>query len=152
MGEFFGSIYCCFEDFFGLDLAEYMWGISSPLSDKNLFIGIGIWTIVISLFVVVLYYYIIDHPRLNKWWCWSLFLGSNACFNFIVGWQYVLADFYEGKMVMLNPATGLQSALNIGESDIVCFGVANLIISVIVFFVVSMMFKWWSRHCSHSPF
>lgn len=48
MGEFFGSIYCCFEDFFGIDLAEYMWGISSPLSDKNLFIGIGLWTIVIS--------------------------------------------------------------------------------------------------------
>ena len=111
MGEFFGSIYCWFEDFFGLDLAEYMWGISSPLSDKNLFIGIGIWTIVISLFVVVLYCYITDHPRLSKWWCWSLFLGSNACFNFIVGWQYVLADFYEGKMVMLNPATGLESRI-----------------------------------------
>lgn len=97
MGEFFGSIYCCFEDFFGIDLAEYMWGISSPLSDKNLFIGIGLWTIVISFFVVMLYYYIIDHPRLNKWWCWCLFLGLNACANFIVGWQYVLTDFYEGK-------------------------------------------------------
>lgn len=24
MGEFFGSIYCWFEDFFGLELAEYM--------------------------------------------------------------------------------------------------------------------------------
>lgn len=26
MGEFFGSIYCWFEEFFGLDLANYLWG------------------------------------------------------------------------------------------------------------------------------
>ena len=30
MGEFFGSIYCWFEEFFGLDLANYLWGESSP--------------------------------------------------------------------------------------------------------------------------
>ena len=26
MGEFFGSIYCWFEDVFGLELANYLWG------------------------------------------------------------------------------------------------------------------------------
>lgn len=35
MGEFFGSIYCWFEDFFGLELSEYMWGSSSPPITKQ---------------------------------------------------------------------------------------------------------------------
>lgn len=39
MGQFFGSIYCLFEDLFGLDLANYLWGLASPESQTNAFIG-----------------------------------------------------------------------------------------------------------------
>lgn len=35
MGELFGSIYCWFEEFFGIELANYLWGQSSPLSQTN---------------------------------------------------------------------------------------------------------------------
>ena len=35
MGEFFGSIYCWFEEFFGLDLANYLWGESAPQQNKH---------------------------------------------------------------------------------------------------------------------
>ena len=35
MGEFFGSIYCWFEEFFGIELANYLWGESSLLSQTN---------------------------------------------------------------------------------------------------------------------
>ena len=68
MGEFFGSIYCWFEDFFGLELAEYMWGSSSPISPNNSFIGIGFAMFGISLAMVLVYYYAVNHPRLNNWW------------------------------------------------------------------------------------
>lgn len=38
MGEFFGSIYCWFEEFFGLDLANYLWGgIVSATNDKHVY-------------------------------------------------------------------------------------------------------------------
>ena len=42
MGELFGSIYCWLEDFFGLELADYLWGQSSPEQQSNMYIGIGL--------------------------------------------------------------------------------------------------------------
>ena len=113
MGELFGSIYCWFEEFFGIELANYLWGQSSPLSQTNSYIGIG-WTMLgISLAIVLIFYYAINHPRLNHWWGWGIFLMVNALINFIVGWQLVLKDYYGGKMVTIDPATDLQIPLNI---------------------------------------
>lgn len=151
MGEFFGSIYCLFEDFFGLELAEYLWGNSSPLSQNNSFIGIGLWMFGISLAMAILFYYVIDHPRLNNWWGWLIFLGINALINFFVGWQMVLDDYYDGLMVTIDPSTNLQVPLNIGESEILCFGVSNMILSIFVFIIFSFIMKWWSKNCSSAP-
>lgn len=153
MGEFFGSIYCWLEDFFGLPLADYMWGLSSPESQNNSFIGIGLIMLGISLFMVICYYYIINHPRLNNWWGWLIFLGINAVINFVAGWQYVLRDYYNNKMVGYDPSNPTQLIpLNIGESDILCFGASNMLLSIIAFVIFSYSFKWWSINCSRAPF
>lgn len=152
MGQFFGSIYCLFEDLFGLDLANYLWGLASPESQTNAFISIGLTMFGITLFFVVLYYYIINLPRLCTWWAWSIFGGINALVNLFVGWQWVLNDYYDGKMITIDPATNLKTPLNIGESEILCFGVSNMLLSLLAFFLFSLALKWWSRNCSHSPF
>jgi hypothetical protein len=152
MGELFGSIYCWFEDFFGLELAEYLWGQSSPLSQTNAYIGIGFTMLGVSLAMVLIYYYLINHPRLNNWWGWCIFLVVNAVINFFIGWQWVLRAYYDGKMVTLDPATNLETPLNIGESEILCFGVSNMFLSILAFFILSFCFKWWSSNCSRAPF
>ncbi|MEI3136711.1 MAG: hypothetical protein V8T66_09720 [Phocaeicola sp.] len=152
MGEFFGSIYCWFEEFFGIELANYLWGESSLLSQTNSFIGIGWSMFGISFAMVLIYYYVINHPQLNHWWGWIIFLVINGIINFIVGWQWVLKDYYDGKMITIDPATNLQMPLNIGESEIIYFGVSNMFISVIVFIVFSFILKWWSTNCSRAPF
>ena len=152
MENFFGTIYCWFEKFFGLELADYLWGIASPLSETNQFIGIGIWMLGISLFMGILYYYIIDHPKLNIWWGWLIFLAGNALINFLIGWQWVLSDYYEGKMVEIDPATNMQVPLNIGTSEFLAFGTSNMFLSMIAFFIFSLCLKWGSRNCSNSPF
>ena len=139
MGEFFGSIYCWFEEFFGIELANYLWGESSLLSQTNSFIGIGWSMFGISFAMVLIYYYVINHPQLNHWWGWIIFLVINGIINFIVGWQWVLKDYYDGKMITIDPATNLQMPLNIGESEIIYFGVSNMFISVIAF-IVSLSF------------
>lgn len=108
MGEFFGSIYCWFEEFFGIELANYLWGESSLLSQTNSFIGIGWSMFGISFAMVLIYYYVINHPQLNHWWGWIIFLVINGIINFIVGWQWVLKDYYDGKMITIDPATNLQ--------------------------------------------
>lgn len=152
MGEFFGSIYCWFEEFFGIELANYLWGESSLLSQTNSFIGIGWSMFGISFAMVLIYYYVINHPQLNHWWGWIIFLVINGIINFIVGWQWVLKDYYDGKMKTIDPATNLQMPLNIGESEIIYFGVSNMFISVIAFIVFSFILKWWSTNCSRAPF
>lgn len=152
MGEFFGSIYCWLEDFFGLELANYLWGESSPEQTSNMFIGIGLSMLCISLFFVVSYYYIVNHPRLNNWWGWLIFLVFNACVNFVVGWQWVLKDYYNGMMVKISAETGKRVDLAIYESDLLTFGVTNMINAIIVFILFSYIIKWWSTNCSRAPF
>lgn len=152
MGEFFGSIYCWLEDFFGLPLADYLWGTNSPEQMSNMFIGIGLSMLSISLLVCVCYYYIVNHPRLNNWWGWLIFAVINAVINFVVGWQWVLKDFYNGLMVKIDPATGKTVNLPIYQSDILAFGVTNMINAIIAFLVFSYIIKWWSTNCSRAPF
>ena len=59
MGELFGSIYCWLEDFFGLELADYLWGQSSPEQQSNMYIGIGLSMLCVSFLMVVIYYYLL---------------------------------------------------------------------------------------------
>ena len=122
------------------------------MSQTNSFIGIGWSMFGISFAMVLIYYYVINHPQLNHWWGWIIFLVINGIINFIVGWQWVLKDYYDGKMITIDPATNLQMPLNIGESEIIYFGVSNMFISVIVFIVFSFILKWWSTNCSRAPF
>ena len=83
MGEFFGSMYCVFEDLFGLELADYLWGNSSPISINNQFIAIGFWMLGIALSIAIVYYYVVNHPRLCNWWGWSIFAVLTLVINFI---------------------------------------------------------------------
>ncbi len=152
MGEFFGSIYCWFEEFFGLDLANYLWGESSPQQVTNMFIGIGLTMLLVSFAIVVVYYYVVNHPKLSNWWGWLIFFGSNAVINFIIGWQWVLKDYYAGKMVETDKTTGKLVGLPISESDILAFGVSNMILAILAFILFSYIVKWWSTNCSRAPF
>lgn len=152
MGEFFGSIYCWLDEFFGIELADYLWGISSPQQVSNMYIGIGLTMLGITLAIMILFYYILNHPKLNNWWGWGIFWVLNAIANFIVGWQWVLKDFYAGKMVKSDATTGELVDLNIYHSDMLAFGVTNMINAMIAYILFSYMFKWWSSNCSHAPF
>lgn len=152
MGDFFGSLYCIFEDFFGLELADYLWGQASPDSTVNSFIGIGLWMVGISFVVTLIYYYGVNHPKLNNWWGWGIFLIVNAVINFFVGWQIVLRDYYDGLMVKIDPSTNTKVPLNIGESEILCFGVSNMLLSIAAFIIFSFIVKWRSSNCSRAPF
>lgn len=152
MGEFFGSIYCWLEDFFGIELANYLWGQSSPMQQTNMYIGIGLAMLGVSLVCVVFYYYLINHPKLCNWWGWLIFLVVNAVINFVVGWQWVLKHYYDGKMVKTDVATGKLVDLSISPSEIATFGVVNAIDAILAFIIISYLIKWWSTNCSRAPF
>ena len=148
MGEIFGSIYCWFEDFFGLELADYLWGISSPLQTTNMFVSFGLVMLCLSALFMVVFYYVLNHPKCNTWWGWLIFLVLNAGVNFIYGWRCLCSDFYNDKMVDANG----DALVGIAESNFLCFGVSNAILSIVWFFFFSLVGKWWSTNCSHTPF
>jgi|LAHS01.1.fsa_nt_gb hypothetical protein len=148
MGEFFGSIYTSlFEDWYGQELANYLWGQASPSQQGNMFITFGIEMIIVSLVVAVLYYYVIDRPRWAHWWGWCCALVVNAALCFVIGWQRTLSDFDAGLMMNAD-----QQPLNIGPTECLAFGGTNAIIAMITFFIVSMIVKWKSASSAHVPF
>ena len=151
MGQLFGSIYCWFENLFGIELANYLWGQSSPEQTGNSFIGIGLITIVISLIIAVLFYFIFCRREWNNFWAWLIAAGVNAVINLIIGWQWVLYDLNAGKMYKLNEA-GEKIQLMVDGGNCWQFGFANLFISILFFVIISLILKWKSPDCEHAPF
>jgi len=151
MGELFIRIYGIFENFFGLDLSDYLSG-NTAANDTNLFIGIGLSMLGISLAIGLIYYYVVNHPRLNNLWGWGLFLLLNSIINFVVGWQWTQHDYNMGKMMVPDPSTDQYVPMNIDTTNCLSFGVTNMLLSIISFIIISYIIKWWSSNCSKAPF
>lgn len=146
MGDFFGSLYCIFEDFFGLDLANYLWGGYSPEQTSNLYIGIGIYCIVISTIVFILYYLLIDNPRWARKGVFFLVVGINTIINFLLATWWCKRFLYAGKMI---DADG--NSLSIDASNCYAFGVTNAILAIAVFIIITFLFKGFSKNTWHIP-
>lgn len=150
MGNFFGSIYCLFEDFFGLDLAEYLWGSSSEQQTSNMFVTIGIVCTIVSAIIFITYYYILNHPRLARRWVWLIVLGINAIMNFGIVMTWLMNHKHAGKMVGITNEQ--EESLPITISNVVAFGISNAIISMGIFMIFVILLKCWSKNCWHIPF
>lgn len=151
MGNFFGSLYCIFEEFFGLDLADYMWGQTADEQTSNLFIGIGYYLLGITTLIAIVFYYVINKPRFGNFVAWLIVCTINAVVNFFIGYYWTVSDLYAGLMVATNHKTGIQEQLPITQSNCLCFGVSNAIISIVLFFIISLTIKNGS-HSKNAPF
>jgi len=162
MEEILGTIYCWFDSLFSQNFAEYLWGYNcntQDFSNSNLFNSIGTITIGISLLFVLVYYYLpcwgCNHPRFNRWWNWLIMLFIAGIINFLIGYGWTINDLLNGSigdclMYERDPDGNIISQL-IDEKDCWLFGLSNLFVSSIFFVLGSLIFKWWSRNCKHSP-
>ena len=131
MNQFFSSLYCyLFEDLLGHDLAVYLNGHIVFLQQGNMFVAVSFMMMCVSLVVTVAYYYIVDHPKLASFPNWFLFLCICVTVNFLWGWLWV-------RDIMLGSAVG--------------FGIANGLLSIPAFILLSLLCKWHSRNCSKIP-
>jgi len=162
MEDFLGNIYCGFESLFGQNLAEHLWGyncVSQVFDGKNLFNSIGLITAGVSLVFVLAYYYLplyfFNHPRSNRWWNWLIILLIAGIINFFIAYGWTVNDFLNGNIgdcLMYNrDEQGNIIAQHIFTSDCWLFGLSNLFVSTLFFIGWSLVFKWWSRNCKHSP-
>lgn len=98
-----------------------------------------------ALLAFGLYYYFINHPRTNKWWCWTIVMLIVGVVGFFYGRGVVMADYMNGAI-----AESLQTY--IGPGNALSFGFYNGFIGMAWFFLLSALFRRWSKNCKHSPF
>ena len=93
------------------ELAEYLWGQASSEVTTNQFIGIGVITLFIAIFVFVAYYYVLGQlfrrPSWGNRWTWIVALLVNSFLAFIAGWQWTCSDLLAGKMKTIDAVTNL---------------------------------------------
>lgn len=145
--DFFDFFYR-WKSFYGAQLFEHMRGYDDALMDYNpdfnQFPSLFLWTIGIVVIVFVLYYYIINSPRLAKWWHWLISLVIVAVLTCFVGFRTVNVD-----VINKNITPSLQPY--IGHNSAMMFGIYNMMLAVLFYFVFTLLFRRWSRNCKHSP-
>ena len=153
---FFETIYRWFASLFGGDMADYLSGYICPSEESdggylgnNQYIMYGFIALGIALAVMLIYYYIINHPRFNRWWSWLLMLLLVGISNFAIAIGMLWNEYYT-----VGTAECLIAGENGGIDGNTCFGFgfANCIVSVLFFIIFSIAFKWWSTNCKRSPF
>ncbi|GHT02201.1 hypothetical protein AGMMS49525_05330 [Bacteroidia bacterium] len=153
---FFETIYRWFAAFFGGDMADYLSGYICPSEESeggylanNQFIAYGFIALAIALAVMLIYYYVINHPRFNKWWSWLLMLLLVGVSNFVIAIAMLWNEWYT-----VGTAECLIAGENGGIDGNTCigFGIAHAIVSILFFIIFSIGFKWWSTNCKRSPF
>ena len=157
--EFIGRIYCFFESLFGQQLGEYLWGYNCETGDYTnpaLFPRIVLWTLSISLVIGVPYYYIINSSRFHRWWSWLIMLFSNSLLCFFFAYWWIIEDFKNDLigdcLLYQRDEDGTIIESYITDSSFWGFSLANAIISLFLFFMLSMLLKWGSVNCRKSPF
>jgi hypothetical protein len=148
MEDFLGEIYDLFKSFYGEYLSYYLWGydpITEAYTNPNIYNMVGLVTIIVSLIMVVLFYYIFSHPRLSKWWSWLITSGINALIALFVAYGVVETKRINGY---------IPDSLNEMISGAECwgFGIANIFVSIILFILLSLMLKWGSKDAKFVPF
>ncbi len=154
MGEKLGVVYSSlFENWYGVDLSDYIWGISSPVQDANLYASFGWWMLATTLLSGIVYYFVFDRHSLAHWWCWLIAMAVPMVVNFLIGYVTLANQNNEGLMI-----DEKQSDLGFTSLDFINFGISNMLMSVIVFIlytlVVKLLFKYTKLQsdCSQAPF
>jgi len=153
---FFETIYRWFASFFGGDMADYLSGYICPSGDSeggylgnNQFVTYGFIALGIALVVMLIYYYVINHPRFNKWWSWLLMLLLVGVSNFAIAIGMLWNEWYTVGTAECLIAGG-NGGIDI--NTLIGFGIANFIVSILFFIILSIAFKWWSTNCKRCPF
>lgn len=133
MNSVFGSL---IEDIFGFWRESF----SDSMHDHGMY-SITFWLVLgFALGTVGVYYYLVDHPRMNRWWHWLGFGISGASLLFASNFFLLRAHFVKS----------LPDISFVG--DIVGFGLIATIQFFITYAVLSIGLKWWSKNCSKTPF
>ncbi|MDR2563228.1 MAG: hypothetical protein LBC98_04730 [Prevotellaceae bacterium] len=159
MRDFFPTIYLWFENLYGRNLSEYLWGFDCATQDFSnplVYNQAGLFMLFSTLIMALLYYYAINHPRLNRWRHWLVALLTTSVINLIFAGGWVYSDFINDVIgdCLMYTRDGNNNIVSqlIYPSNCWMFGIANAIVSAGFFVIFSFICKWGSRNCKYSPF
>lgn len=136
MNEFFAGLY-------ELGGALYLGNFSLELYVNKLYVPVGL-TLIISVFLSLLvFYYLIDHPRFNKWTHWLLFVGIVSVLNFGVAFFFSYSE-----LSLIYQLQGTQLPY---WADFWIFSLINMLYSLLLAVILSYLVRWWSINCSTCP-
>lgn len=145
--DFFSLFYQL--NIYGPDLFYHLKGWDNGMQDfvaaNNQFPTIWLVTFLSALAMFVVFYYILNHPRFNRFWHWLIALAALAIGIFIWSRGLVLADITGASVHPVDPS------LNISEDNAMMFGLYNGVLSAIFFFVFSIIGRFGSRNCKNTP-
>ena len=117
---------------------------------------IALWTLLISVLIGVLYYYVINSARFHRWWSWLIMMCFNGVLCFFFAYWWIKEDFKDNLigdcLLYLRNDSGDIADYYITDSSFWGFSLTNAILSIAVFFLLSMLLKWGSVNCRKSPF
>lgn len=151
----FKWIYGLFESWFGSGLNKYLAGydclnqVTNP--QDNLYTPMGVWILIITFASAFVYYYVINHPRFNRWWSWMIVLLFSSIVSFLLSFLYINAKYTNGDIQSCLITSDTGSTL-IDISNIITFGLTNAVVSAIFFIIISLCIKWFSSNAKYSPF
>lgn len=135
---------------YGQDLFYHLkgWdnGLQDFVADNNQFPSIWLITFLSALIVFAVYYYVLNHPRVNRIWHWLIAMAALMIGIFCYSRGIVVAD--------LNGATNhpVDPSLNVGMNNATMFGFYNAVLSALFFFVMSLIGRFGSKNCKNTPF
>ena len=138
MDAFFANLY----ELFGL---VYLDQFSDDMYTNGFYVPIGIVMLASVVIVGLLYYYVINHPRWNRWFWWLLIGLLLAVANSITA--RIMADSMLVKLY-----TDAEMEMPYGIAQFLPFCVVVGVLTLFFFFIFSFIVKWGSRNCKHSPF
>ncbi len=159
------NIYSWFANLYGKDLYSWLAGynyMDEPEGTNFLFL-IGIVIFAVTTLICMLWYFI-PHATFNKVSSWFIMLGvtSVICLFIGFGWSYSLFPIMPNWVVygLANVVTDANGVLvpvvsepQITQLNFWQFGVANMIISLLWFFILSIVVgRNFSTQCKHIPF
>jgi hypothetical protein len=160
------NIYSWLENLYGKDLYSWLAGydyLDNPVGTNYLSL-IGTVIFAVTTLICMLWYFI-PHATFNKVSSWFIMLGitSVICLFIGFGWSYSLFPIMPNWVVygldnVVTDANGMLAPIDgalpqITQLNFWYFGFANMIISPLWFFIVSIVVgRNFSTHCKHIPF
>ena len=136
MNDFFAALY---EAGSAFNLGNF----SLELYTNKLYLPVGISLFLSVILLSLIFYYVIDHPRFNKWTHWLLYTAGVCFLNFGLAFYFTYSEL---DLIYSTNGTVLPY-----WSEFWIFSLINLLYAFLLSIIVSLAVRWWSRNCSTCP-